>query len=90
MLTLTKKVSLNDKFRLQWEPAQNCHVLLFSEGMVELNDSSVEIIKSCDGKKTGEEIIQEFEALYPEAEIREDLLTFFKEASQYGWLVNVD
>ena len=32
-------------FRLQWEPAQDCHVLLYPEGMVKLNGSAGEIIK---------------------------------------------
>lgn len=29
-------------FRLQWEPVQNCHVLLYPEGMIKLNDSAGE------------------------------------------------
>ena len=34
--------------RLQWEPAQDCHVLLYPEGMVKLNQSAGEILKRCD------------------------------------------
>ena len=33
------------RFRLQWEPAQDCHVLLYPEGMVKLNQSAGEILK---------------------------------------------
>ena len=36
-------------FRLQWEPAQGCFVLLYPEGMVKLNQSAGEILKRCDG-----------------------------------------
>src|SRR5262249_58446441 len=35
-------------FRLQWEPAQAAHVLLYPEGMVKLNSSAGEILKRCD------------------------------------------
>ena len=31
-------------FRLQWEPAQDAHVLLYPEGMVKLNGSAGAII----------------------------------------------
>jgi coenzyme PQQ biosynthesis protein PqqD len=30
-------LKLKPIFRLQWEPAQNAHVLLYPEGMVKLN-----------------------------------------------------
>jgi hypothetical protein len=39
-------------FRFQWEPAQGCHVLLYPEGMVKLNQSAGEILKRCDGART--------------------------------------
>ena len=32
-------------FRLQWEPVQNCDVLLYPEGMIQLNDSAALILK---------------------------------------------
>ena len=32
-------------FRLQWEAAQNAHVLLYPEGMVKLNGPAAEILK---------------------------------------------
>jgi len=35
--------------RLQWEPAQDAHVLLYPEGMVKLNQSAGEIMRRCDG-----------------------------------------
>ena len=37
-------------FRLQWEAAQDCHVLLYPEGMVKLNGSAGEIMARCDGR----------------------------------------
>jgi pyrroloquinoline quinone biosynthesis protein D len=38
-------LKLKPIFRLQWEPAQNAHVLLYPEGMVKLNQSAGEILK---------------------------------------------
>ena len=39
-------------FRLQWEEAQGCHVLLYPEGMVKLNRSAGEILARCDGQRS--------------------------------------
>ena len=36
--------------RLQWEEVQQKTVILYPEGMVELNQSSAEILKLCDKK----------------------------------------
>ncbi len=44
-------------FRLQWEPAQNAHVLLYPEGMVKLNGSAGEILKRCDGSRDVDAIV---------------------------------
>ncbi|CAG1020084.1 partial PqqA binding protein, partial [Patescibacteria group bacterium] len=38
--------------RLQWEEAQQKFVILYPEGMVELNQSSAEILKLCDGTRS--------------------------------------
>ncbi len=44
-------------YRLQWEPAQDAHVLLFPEGMVKLNRSAGEILARCDGTRTVDAIV---------------------------------
>ena len=49
-------------FRLQWEPAQEAHVLLYPEGMVKLNSSAAAIMSRCDGVRTIADIV----ALLPE------------------------
>ena len=51
-------------FRLQWEPAQNCHVLLYPEGMVKLNGSAGEIMKRCDGQASLSEIVADLETAF--------------------------
>ena len=44
-------------FRVQWEEVQNCHVVLYPEGMVKLSQSAGEIMKRIDGEKSIIDII---------------------------------
>ncbi len=44
-------LSFSPMHRLQWEEAQQKNVILYPEGMVELNQSSAEILKLCDGTR---------------------------------------
>ena len=44
-------------FGLQWEPAQDAHVLLYPEGMVKLNSSAGGIMTRCDGVRTVADIV---------------------------------
>jgi pyrroloquinoline quinone biosynthesis protein D len=48
-------------FRIQWEPAQDAHVLLYPEGMVKLNQSAGEILKRCDGVASVADIVADLE-----------------------------
>ena len=57
----TTRPRVSAGFRLQWEPAQNCHVLLYPEGMVKLNQSGGEIMKRCDGERSVDVIVSELE-----------------------------
>ena len=43
-LTAASIPRIGHGFRLQWEPAQESHVLLYPEGMVKLNQSAGEIL----------------------------------------------
>ena len=56
-------------FRLQWEPAQNAHVLLYPEGMVKLNASAGEILRRCDGARTLGEIVAELQTAFGVADV---------------------
>ncbi|WP_077523787.1 pyrroloquinoline quinone biosynthesis peptide chaperone PqqD, partial [Metapseudomonas resinovorans] len=50
--------NLRRGFRLQWEPAQGCHVLLYPEGMIRLNESAGAIAVQIDGQRDVESIIR--------------------------------
>ena len=60
-------------FRLQWEPAQDAHVLLYPEGMVKLNSSAGEIMSRCDGERTLAEIIADLEKTFGATALSGDL-----------------
>jgi pyrroloquinoline quinone biosynthesis protein D len=73
-------------FRLQWEPAQQCHVLLYPEGMVKLNQSAGEILKRCDGARSLREIVQDLEAAFGAQGLTADVHAFVEIAAQQRWL----
>lgn len=75
-------------FRLQFEPAQDTHVLLYPEGMIKLNPSGSEILSRCNGI-TIEQIILELKTKFPEAVgIENDILEFLAIAYQKQWLIH--
>ena len=73
-------------FRLQWEPAQSCHVLLYPEGMVKLNQSAGEILKRCDGARSAAEIVTDLESAFATTGLERDVLAFIDIASEQRWL----
>ncbi len=73
-------------FRLQWEPAQECHVLLYPEGMVKLNGSAGEIMKRCDGERSIAAIVSELETAFNAQGLQGDVLAFVEMAARQRWL----
>ena len=75
---------LDEQFRLQWEPSQDCYVLLYPEGMVQLRGGAGEIMRRIDGRITLLELIGALEAAFPGAELRADVLEFMETAYAKG------
>ena len=73
-------------FRLQWEPAQEAHVLLYPEGMVKLNQSAGAILRRCDGERTVADIIADLEQSYAVAGLTSDVCAFIALAVERNWL----
>ena len=73
-------------FRLQWEPAQQAHVLLYPEGMVKLNGSAGEILKRCDGARTVGEIVADLETTFGATNLAGDVTAFMSFAVTKHWL----
>jgi pyrroloquinoline quinone biosynthesis protein D len=72
--------------RLQWEPAQNAHVLLYPEGMIKLNGSAGEIMKRCDGKRSIADITADLERAFSAVGLARDVEAFVAMAISKHWL----
>ncbi|HDY84205.1 hypothetical protein LCGC14_0686390 [marine sediment metagenome] len=74
-------------YRFQWEPAQNCNVLLYPEGMVKLNGAAGEILKRIsENKQTVAELIAELKAAFDGADLDDDVYRFLEEAHDNDWI----
>ena len=83
---LTTVLRVGEGFRLQWEPVQDCHVLLYPEGMVKLNGSAGEIMKRCDGARDIAAVVAELEAAFGATGLEGDVLAFVEIAGKQRWL----
>ena len=72
--------------RLQWEPVQGAHVLLYPEGMVKLNQSAGEIMRRCDGERMITEIIADLERTFGVSGLSDDVTAFVSMALDKRWL----
>ncbi len=72
--------------RLQWEEAQQKNVILYPEGMVELNESSAEILKLCDGTRNLAQIVSDLEHKFSTSGLTNDITAFLEVALQNGWI----
>lgn len=72
--------------RLQWEDAQQKYVILYPEGKVELNQSSAEILKCCDGTRNLGQIVSELEQTFATTGLTNDITAFLEIALTNGWI----
>jgi len=83
----TQAPALRQGFRLQWEPRQDCHVLLYPEGMIKLNGSAGQILGLVDGQRSVAAIIDLLTASFPGVPgIDEDVLAFLEVAHAQFWI----
>ncbi len=78
---------LSPLYRMQFEPAQDCWVLLYPEGMVKLNGPAGEILRRCDGKASVAAITQDLQQAFGEADLAADVQAFLHHAHEHGWIV---
>jgi len=79
-------ISFSPLHRLQWEEAQQKEVILYPEGMVELNQSSAEILKLCDGTRTLAQLVTDLEAKFETTGLTHDITVFLEDALNNGWI----
>jgi len=85
-LTDTVKPAIPSGLKLQWEPVQDAHVLLYPEGMVKLNGSAGAIMSRCDGARTLADIVADLERSYGLTGLAADVRAFVALALEKRWL----
>jgi len=85
-ITTDQIIQFSPLHRLQWEEAQQKYVILYPEGMVELNQSSAEILKLCDGSRMLAQIVAELEEKFATSGLTNDITNFLNIALQNGWI----
>ncbi len=81
-----QKIQFSPMHRLQWEEAQQKDVILYPEGMVELNQSSAEILKLCDGTRNLDQIVIDLEEKFATSGLKNDISSFLDVALNNGWI----
>ena len=84
--SLPDRPKLSRRFRLQYEEAQSRWVLLYPEGMVQLNDSAAEILKRCDGVRPVQAIVDELEAAFSARDLKPQVVSLLEEGQRRGWV----
>lgn len=79
--------TLNPMFRFQWEAAQEAYVLLYPEGMIQLNGPAGEILALVDGTRTVAGIVAALQEKFGTVEgLEQDVLEFLAEAESQRWV----
>jgi pyrroloquinoline quinone biosynthesis protein D len=86
VIAASSRPAVGRGFRLQWEAAQNAHVLLYPEGMIKLNTSAGEILKRCDGATSIADITADLERAFATSNLSEDVMRFVNMAVEKQWL----
>jgi len=81
-----KLLTFSPLHRLQWEEAQQRHVILYPEGMVELNATAAEILQLCDGSRNLDGIVEELEQKFQTGGLRDDIREMLEDALLHGWI----
>ncbi|HEY4750876.1 MAG TPA: pyrroloquinoline quinone biosynthesis peptide chaperone PqqD [Steroidobacteraceae bacterium] len=82
----TTRPAIAAGMRLQWEAAQEAHVLLYPEGMVKLNGSAGAIMSRCDGVRTVADIVADLERSFGLSGLAADVRAFVSLALERHWL----
>ena len=85
-IPLSSRPAIAHGMRLQWEAAQDAHVLLYPEGMVKLNGTAGAIMSRCDGVRTVADIVADIERTYDVTGLAGDVGAFVAMARDNGWL----
>lgn len=82
----TSRPRVGRGFRLQWEPVQQAHVLLYPEGMVKLNPSAGQILMRCNGETPLSDIVADLEKTFETTSLDKDVIAFLEMAHEHNWV----
>lgn len=80
-------IEMAPHYRLRWEDAQQSYVLLYPEGIVQLNGPAAEIMKQCTNRTSFEQVLGKVGDLYPTDDVECDVREFLEEAASNGWII---
>ncbi len=80
------KIILAPGHRIQYEPSQSRHVLLYPEGLVELGDTAEAILTRCRAETTMANIVSDLEEEFQGEGLAQDVGEFLEEARARGWI----
>ena len=84
------RLAIPHGMRVQYEPAQKGHVLVYPEGMVQLNAPAAAILERCDGARTLDEIVADLERTFRASNLAPDVHAFVRYALGNSWLTGAD
>ncbi len=86
-MQLEKSLVVNNHFQLQWEEKQDCFVLLYPEGMVQLSQSAGEILNLCNGVNNTVNIAALLEKKFNTSGLLNDIIEFLEDAMSRKWVI---
>ena len=86
MIARDDRPRMSKLYRMQFEPTQDHWVLLYPEGMVQLNPSAAQILLRCDGSREIDALIDDLERAFETTGIGPEVRAFVSHAQQRGWL----
>lgn len=86
MLKIHHELQIRSGYRLQWEKKQSSWVLLFPEGMIQLNDTAGMILQQFTDKTSIENAISALQPKFPGENITDDILAFLEDVYEQRWL----
>ena len=89
-MQLEKLLAINEHFQLQWEEKQDCYVLLYPEGMVQLSQSAGEIMNLCNGENSALDITNTLEEKFNLVGLLSDVTEFLEDAMSRKWVIYND
>lgn len=84
---LTAVPKLATKAMLRHDSVRDVTLLLLPERVVLLNTSGAAILGLCDGSRTVQEVVVQLEHDFEAVDLRNDVMTFLKDARGRGWVV---